>query len=102
MLRVATLATLFPDGERPNFGVFVERQTRALAARGGIELEVFSGVGLPPWPFSLHPRLRGRARLPEREEWDGLVVHRPRFRSRPQAGAGKALAKSLLPLVARL
>ncbi len=31
MLRVLTLSTLYPDATRPNFGVFVEQQTRGLA-----------------------------------------------------------------------
>src|SRR3546814_6793696 len=35
MLRVLTLATLFPDATRPTFGVFVERQTLGLAAPAG-------------------------------------------------------------------
>ena len=33
MLRVLTLSTLYPDAGRPSFGIFVERQTLALAAR---------------------------------------------------------------------
>jgi hypothetical protein len=38
MLRVLTLSTLYPDSERPAFGLFVERQTLALAARPGVEV----------------------------------------------------------------
>ena len=62
MLRVLTLATLFPSGARPTFGVFVERQTRALCARERVEVQVVAPVGLPLWPLSLHPHyapLRG-------------------------------------------
>jgi teichuronic acid biosynthesis glycosyltransferase TuaC len=32
MLRLLALSTLFPDATRPNFGIFVERQTLGLAA----------------------------------------------------------------------
>ena len=32
-LNVLTLSTLFPDISRPNFGVFVERQSREPAHR---------------------------------------------------------------------
>src|SRR5580765_4786111 len=55
MLRVLTLATLFPSSARPTFGVFVERQTCALAAREGVAVGVVAPVGLPVWPLSLHP-----------------------------------------------
>lgn len=102
-MRVLTLSTLFPDAERPNFGVFVERQTLGLAAAGA-EVEVVSGEGVPTWPLSLHPHY-GRARRLEREEaWKGLRVHRPLFRVLPRrpAGAARALAEAALPLVETL
>jgi teichuronic acid biosynthesis glycosyltransferase TuaC len=101
MLRVLTLSTLFPDASRPAFGVFVERQTQALAARADVAVEVVAPVGLPLWPLSLHPHYRPRAGLSRREEWHGLVVHRPRFPALPLvggAGAGKRLARTLVPL----
>ncbi|MET1112956.1 MAG: glycosyltransferase family 4 protein, partial [Allosphingosinicella sp.] len=55
MLRVLTLSTLYPDSGRPSFGIFVERQTRTLAARDGVEVEVVAPVGLPIWPLTRHP-----------------------------------------------
>lgn len=99
--RVLTLSTLFPDESRPNFGVFVERQTLGLAARPGVEVEVVAPVGLPPFPLSLgsrHKALRGLAR---RETWKGLTVHRPRFSSLPgvPARAPDAITQALLPLL---
>jgi hypothetical protein len=48
MLRVLTLSTLFPDATRPDFGIFVERQTQALAARPETAVRVVAPVGLPP------------------------------------------------------
>ena len=79
MLRVLTLSTLFPDAARPNFGVFVERQTLGLAAHPGVALTAVAPVGLPPWPLSRHPRYRALASLPMRETWKDIDVHRPRF-----------------------
>ena len=98
MLRVLTLSTLYPDEKRPTFGGFVERQAKALAALGGVEVEVASGVGLPPWPLSLHPHYRGR-REPASGERNGIMVHRLPFRSLPAlpAGTAKALARAMLP-----
>jgi teichuronic acid biosynthesis glycosyltransferase TuaC len=105
MLRVLTLATLFPDASRPTFGLFVERQTLGLAALEGVEVEVAAPVGLPPWPLALHPRYRPRASLPRQETWKGLTVHRPRFPVLPGFGesrAGRRLARALLPPLRRL
>lgn len=100
-LRVLTLSTLFPDASRPNFGVFVEQQTLALAARPEVEIVVVAPVGLPPFPLSLgkrHAALRG---LPTCETWKSLAVHRPRFTSLPRLPARNpaAMARVLLPLL---
>ncbi|HEX8622202.1 MAG TPA: glycosyltransferase [Allosphingosinicella sp.] len=105
MLRILTLSTLYPDNGRPSFGLFVERQTLALAARPGVEVEMVAPVGLPPWPLSLHPHYRPRTALPAKERRGGLAVHRPRFRVLPGlggAGSARALAKAVLPLARAL
>ncbi|MGB3847667.1 MAG: glycosyltransferase [Sphingopyxis sp.] len=86
-LRVLSIATLFPDTARPNFGLFVEKSLRALAAQPGIDLTIVAPVGLPPFPLSLHPRYRALRALPLREEWNGLTVLRPRFTLIPRIGA---------------
>ena len=86
-LRILSIATLFPDAARPNFGLFVERSLRALAAQPGIALTVVAPVGLPPFPLSLHRRYRALRNLPRTETWNGLTVHRPRFALIPRYGA---------------
>jgi len=101
MLRVLTLATLFPDAGRPDFGRFVLRQTQALAAREGVDVEVVAPVGLPLWPLSLHPHYKARAQLPRRDAVEGLRVHRPRSRTLPrigEAGAARVMARAALPV----
>jgi teichuronic acid biosynthesis glycosyltransferase TuaC len=105
MLRVLVLSTLFPDAARPNFGIFVERQTRALAARDGVEIRVVAPRGLPPFPLDRHPRYAAMADQPSREEWHGLTVHRPRFLNLPGTGGrfhAAMLARALRPLLAEL
>jgi teichuronic acid biosynthesis glycosyltransferase TuaC len=102
MLRVLTLATLFPNGLKPNLGVFVERQTHALAARDGVAVEVVAPVGLPLWPLSRHPHYAPLRALPPRESWNGLIVHRPRYRVWPVIGAAgnaRRMADALLPVL---
>ena len=97
MLRVLTLSTLFPDSSRPNFGPFVELQTRGLAAHPDVELRVVAPVGIPPLG-RFHPRYKALAALPDVEIWKGLAVYRPQFAHIP-ATSGRfdagALARAL-------
>ncbi|HEY0270470.1 MAG TPA: glycosyltransferase [Sphingomonas sp.] len=104
MLRVLTLSSLFPDETRRNFGIFVERQTLGLAALADVEVEVVAPVGLPPGPLALHPHYLAQARLPERETWKGLAIHRPRFMVAPGLGALNPwlMARALKPLLRRI
>ena len=105
MLRVLTLATLFPDVSRPNFGVFVERQTLGLAAGKDVAVRVVAPVGLPPWPLSRLPHYAALAALPRRETWKGLDLYRPRFVTVPGTDGRfhiHALTKALIPLLAAI
>jgi glycosyltransferase involved in cell wall biosynthesis len=100
-LRILSIATLFPDAARPNFGLFVEKSLLALAAQPGVMLTIVAPIGLPPFPLSLHPRYRAQRRLPQREAWRGLTVHRPRFTLIPKFGAARnpaAIARAVLPI----
>jgi teichuronic acid biosynthesis glycosyltransferase TuaC len=102
MLRVLTLATLFPNHLRPTLGGFVERQTQALAAQQGVEVRVVAPVGLPVWPLSLHPHYAPLRSLPLFGERNGLKVHRPRYRVWPKlgtAGTARRMAAALLPVL---
>jgi teichuronic acid biosynthesis glycosyltransferase TuaC len=105
MLRVFTLATLFPDASRPTFGGFVERQTVGLAARDDVQLEVVAPIGVPPWPLNRHPHYRYFTGIPQQEVWKGLIVHRPRFPLIPRWGgpfAPAAIANTVLPLLQQI
>ncbi|MBB4098362.1 glycosyltransferase [Sphingomonas kyeonggiensis] len=102
MLRVLILSTLFPDASRPNFGIFVERQTLSLAARDDVEVRVVAPLGLPPFPLSRLSRYAALAGLPRHEQWKGLTVDRPRFRNLPGTGGrfhARALAAAVTPLL---
>jgi glycosyltransferase involved in cell wall biosynthesis len=105
MLRVLTLSTLFPDESRPNFGVFVERQTIGLAALPDVEVRVVAPIGLPPWPLRRHAHYRPLATVPRAETWKGLEVQRPRFTVWPGMGGrfhAPALVRTLEPVLRRL
>lgn len=104
-MRILTLATLFPNAARPNFGIFVERQTAELASRDGMDVTVISPQAIPPWPLSRHPRYRALAALPAFEIWRGLNVYRPRFLHLPGTGGHlqpALMVRAILPLVRRL
>ena len=102
MLRVLTLSSLFPDATRPNFGVFVERQTLGLAAHPDVALRVVAPVGVPVWPLDRLARHATLAALPLRETWRGVTVERPRFRTIPGTKGrwhAAALVRALIPVV---
>ncbi|WP_375395602.1 glycosyltransferase [uncultured Sphingomonas sp.] len=99
MLRVVTLSTLFPDVSRPNFGVFVERQTLGFAAQDDVALTVVAPIGLPPGPAI--GRYAPVAALPLVEGWKGVTVHRPRFTVWPFTG-GRFHARAIEKAVARV
>jgi len=104
-LRVLTLSTLFPDMTRPNFGIFVERQTRELAGREDVEVTVVAPVGIPPWPLSRLNHYASLTSLPAEERWRDLVVHRPRFPVVPKIGGAMHVAnmtRAIFPLVRHL
>jgi len=103
-LRVLSLATLYPNDNAPNFGVFVERQMEAVAATGAVDLTVVNPIGLPPFPLCLHPRYRKLAALGD-EVRCGVPVLRPRFTLIPTISGrfnARAIARAVLPLARRL
>ncbi|MCB2013800.1 MAG: glycosyltransferase [Sphingobium sp.] len=104
-LRVLTLSTLFPDMVRPNFGVFVERQTRELASRNGVDVTVIAPIGIAPWPLSRHSHYARFNTLPEMERWRDLTVYRPRFTVLPKMGGHMHvfnMTRAIWPLVRQL
>lgn len=105
MLRVLTLSTLFPDASRPNFGIFVERQTLSLAERGDVEVRIVSPRGIPPWPLSRLSRYQPLLEQSERERWKGLWVQRPQFLNLPGTGArfhSAMLERAVTPVLAEI
>lgn len=104
MLRVLTLATLFPDATRPTFGVFVERQTLGLAALPDVEVKVVAPIAAPPGPLASFGQSAGLGAVPAHETWKGLDVFRPRFPSLPGVPAlnPMLMARALLPMLRRM
>ncbi|MBN9788060.1 glycosyltransferase family 4 protein [Pseudonocardia sp. TMWB2A] len=104
-LHVLSIASLFPDATRPNFGVFVERSLLEAARQPGVDLTIVAPIGVPVWPLSLHPRYREFAEVPQVEQWKGVTVYRPRFTIWPGTGgrfASQHMAKAILDLLQKL
>ncbi|MFM5895753.1 MAG: glycosyltransferase [Novosphingobium sp.] len=104
-LRVLSLSTLYPNDLTPNFGVFVERQMAAVAARGDVDLVMVNPIGLPPFPLSLHPRYWQLRGLAQTEQRHGVNVIRPRFTLLPGTGgrfSARFEAGGVLPLARKL
>jgi len=104
-LRVLTLSSLFPSTAKPFFGLFVARQTQALAALPNTDVHVVAPIGLAPWPMSLAPDYRPMSKLAPAETWAGLKVWRPRFRHWPGSDGRfdvTALVKTLTPLLEQI
>lgn len=83
----------------------MERQTRELAGRKGVEVVVVAPVGLPRWPLSSLGRYHMLANVPLQEQWRGLQVYRPRFPILPAIGGQlhpRSIVRSVLPLVKNL
>lgn len=104
-MRILTLSTLFPAESRPNFGIFVERQTAALSAVRDFAVTVINPLGVAPWPLSLSRHQAALRALAFSEEWGGLEVYRPRFTAIPVIGGGMnpaMIAQEVLPLAKKL
>ncbi len=104
-LRVLSLSTLYPNAHTPNFGVFVERQMQAVAARGDVDLVMVNPLGIPPFPLSLHPRYRALNQVAREELRGGVRVLRPRFTALPGPFGrfnAAAEARAVMPLARKL
>ena len=102
MPRVLSIATLYPNAERPTFGTFVARQFEALAARGDWDVTVINPIGLPPVAAGRYAAL---ARAATDAVEHGVTVLRPRFPLIPRLSARwnpSLIARTVLPIARRL
>ena len=99
MLRLLTFSTLFPNGEQPNHGIFVENRLRHLVATGQAESTVVAPVPWFPTGAAKFGRWGQYVRVPRHETRHGLSIHHPRFVAVPWFGM--AIAPALLYLASR-
>jgi glycosyltransferase involved in cell wall biosynthesis len=104
-LRLLTFTTLYPNGERPNHGIFVETRLRHLLQSGSADSVVVAPVPYFPSGARCFGEWGGFARVAVREHRHGITIHHPRFPAIPRVGmtiAPALLAAASLPLVRRL
>ncbi|MEM7045361.1 MAG: glycosyltransferase family 4 protein [Pseudomonadota bacterium] len=104
-MNILSITTLYPNAERPTFGVFVENRLRKLAERPGVRLRVVAPVPWFPFRHSAFGRYGGLARLPLIERRHGIDISHPRYVQLPKIGTHLSpflLYFSLLPHVRRL
>ena len=102
MPRVLSIATLYPNAERPTFGTFVARQFEALAARGDWDVTVINPIGLPPVAAGRYAAL---ARAATDAVENGVQVLRPRFPLVPALSARwnpSLIARAVQPIARKL
>ncbi len=102
MKRLLSIATLYPNADRPRFGTFVARQMEALTARGDWDVSVINPIGVPPVPFGPY---RALARAAVTGVEGGVTIHPPRFTRVPARSAPRnpgLIARAVLPLARRL
>jgi len=100
--RVLSIATLYPNADRPRFGTFVARQLEALAARGDWDVTVINPIGIPPVAAGPY---RALAKAAVTGVEGGVTVHRPRFTLIPKIGGPinpTMIVRAVLPLAKRL
>lgn len=112
-MRILTLATLYPNPSKPNFGIFVARQAQYLHALPDVSVTVINPVSLPPFPLSKLQRFRYAAQLTSGAQ-EGLSasetgnqppIHRVAFQSMPGMAARNnagAIARAVIPLAKQL
>jgi teichuronic acid biosynthesis glycosyltransferase TuaC len=77
-MKILTFTSLFPNRERPDFGIFIYQRTANLAARQGNFVEVVAPIPYFPTWIDLGS-YSSFARIPREEVIHALRVHHPRY-----------------------
>lgn len=85
-MRILSITTLYPNAERPTFGVFVENRLRKLAERPGVEVRVVAPVPWFPSSHDVFGRYGQFARISSVERRHGIEISHPRYLQIPKVG----------------
>ena len=101
-IRLLTFSTLYPSSVRPGHGIFVETRLREILNSGRIDVRVVAPV---PWFFSTNSRYGEYARMakiPGRENHNGIEVLHPRYLLMPKVGMTTAPFSMALGAIAAM
>lgn len=85
-MKILSITTLYPNAERPTFGVFVENRLRKLTERPDVEVRVVAPVPWFPFRQSLFKSYGICARIPAVERRHGIEISHPRYVQLPKIG----------------
>jgi len=85
-MRILTFTTLFPNQQQPNSAVFIKNRMAAVNACEDIEVRVVAPVPWFPQNIPGNGRWQTLAKIPQREQLDGLEVHHSRYLVTPKVG----------------
>ncbi|MBM4147211.1 MAG: glycosyltransferase family 4 protein [Nitrospira sp.] len=77
-MRILIISGLYPNRQRPTYGIFIHNQVQALQNIGH-SCSVIAPVPIVPPAFSLFPRWRKYHRLPHHDVIDGTPITYPRM-----------------------
>lgn len=85
-MKILSITTLYPNAERPTFGVFVENRLRKLAERPDVQLSVVAPVPWFPFRHAMFGQYADYVRIPAAERRHGIDVSHPRYLQLPKIG----------------
>jgi len=89
-LRVLSFTTLYPNTEKPQYGVFVENRLRQLVGSGEVSARVLAPIPYFPCRSNWFGSYSTYARVPRRETRFGIEIDHPRYLAIPKVGMSVA------------
>jgi len=85
-MRVLTVTSLWPNAAQPNHGIFVENRMARVHATGRADITVIAPVPWFPSTASVFGPYATFAKVPAREERNGIRIEHPRYGTIPKVG----------------
>lgn len=104
-IHVLTFSTLYPNQIQKRHGIFVETRIKHLRKKKGVEIVTVAPIPWFPFKHSIFGQYGKYARVPRREERNGITVYHPRYLVIPKIGMSMApflMAISVWPFVRKL
>jgi len=84
-MHILTFTSLFPNGQNPDFGVFVKNRLRAIGRLPDVQCKVVAPVPYFP-PLKVSAKWYAFSQIPRYEVIDAIEIHHPRYLVTPKVG----------------